>query len=99
MVAAVPEDHDATYAIGPLSGFTNVAALVGGRSVCSAPLHHDCKGHTGAGMSLGQGMAMSYSWKQKINTKSLTEAEMVGANDSLDIFYRDRGTTESHLWC
>jgi hypothetical protein len=28
-------------------------------------------------------MAMSYSWKQKINTKSSTEAELVGVDDSL----------------
>jgi hypothetical protein len=28
-------------------------------------------------MSPGRGMAMSYSWKQKINTKSSTEAERV----------------------
>jgi hypothetical protein len=34
-------------------------------------------------MSLGQGMVMSYSWKQKINTKSSTEAELVGVDDSL----------------
>jgi hypothetical protein len=40
-------------------------------------VHHDCRGHTGAGMSFGQGMAMSYSWKHKINTKSSTEAEIV----------------------
>jgi hypothetical protein len=46
-------------------------------------VHHDCKGHTGAGMSLGRGMAMSYSWKHKINTKSSTEAEIVGVDDSL----------------
>jgi hypothetical protein len=46
-------------------------------------VHDDCKGHTGAGMSLGRGMAMSYSWKQKINTKSSTEAEIVGVDDSL----------------
>jgi hypothetical protein len=46
-------------------------------------VHEDCKGHTGAGMSLGQGMAMSYSWKQNINTKSLTKAELVGVDDSL----------------
>ena len=41
-------------------------------------VHDDCQGHTGVGMSFGQGMAMSYSWKHKINTKSLTEAELVG---------------------
>jgi hypothetical protein len=34
-------------------------------------------------MSLGQGMALSYSWKQKINTKSSTKAELVGVDDSL----------------
>jgi hypothetical protein len=34
-------------------------------------------------MSFGQGMALSYSWKQKINTKSLTEAELVGVDNSL----------------
>jgi hypothetical protein len=34
-------------------------------------------------MSFGQGMALSYSWKQKINTKSLAEAELVGVDEAL----------------
>ena len=34
-------------------------------------------------MSFGQGMALSYSWKQKINTKSSTEAELVGVDNLL----------------
>ncbi len=46
-------------------------------------VHNNMKGHTGAGMSFGQGMALSYSWKHKIMTKSSTEAELVGVNDSL----------------
>jgi hypothetical protein len=46
-------------------------------------VHHDCRSHTGAGMSLGTGMVLSYSWKQKINTKSSTKAELVGVDDSL----------------
>ncbi len=46
-------------------------------------VHDNCWGHTWAGMSFGQGMALSYSWKQKINTKSLTEAELVGVDYSL----------------
>jgi hypothetical protein len=46
-------------------------------------VHNNCRGHTGAGMSFGQGMALSYSWKQKINTKSSTEADLVGVEDSL----------------
>ena len=45
-------------------------------------VHDDCRGHTGAGMSFGQGMALSYSWKQKIDTKSSTEAELVGVDDT-----------------
>jgi hypothetical protein len=28
-------------------------------------VHDNCRGHTGAGMRLRQGMALSYSWKQK----------------------------------
>ncbi len=44
-------------------------------------MHDDCPGHTGAGMSLGQGMVLSYSWKQKINTNSLAEAKLVGVDD------------------
>ena len=46
-------------------------------------IHDACRGHTGAGMSFGQGMSLSYSWKQKINTKSSTEAELVGVDDTM----------------
>jgi hypothetical protein len=46
-------------------------------------VHDNCQGHTGAGMSFGQGMALSYSWKQKMNTKSSTEAELVGVDNLL----------------
>ncbi len=46
-------------------------------------MHNDCWGHTGAGMSFGQGMALSYSWKQKINTKSSIEAKLVGVDNLL----------------
>ena len=34
-------------------------------------------------MSFGQGMALSYSWKHKIDTKSSAEAGLVGVDDSL----------------
>jgi hypothetical protein len=46
--------------------------------------HGDCKGHTGATMSMGMGMGMGMgsitgiSKKQKINTRSSTELELVG---------------------
>ena len=46
-------------------------------------VHWDCKGQTGAGMTLGKGAVLSYSWKQKINTKSSTETELVAVDDAI----------------
>ena len=46
-------------------------------------VHHDMKSHTGGVMSLGRGVIMCKSTKQKLNTKSSTEAEVVGASDYL----------------
>lgn len=44
-------------------------------------VHADLKSHTGGSMSLGSGMIYSSSTRQKLNTKSSTEAELVGAGD------------------
>ena len=46
-------------------------------------VHSDCNGQTGAGMSFGQGMPISFLWKQKINTRSSTEVELIGVDDAL----------------
>jgi hypothetical protein len=46
-------------------------------------VHDDMKSHTGGVMSLGRGTIMCKSTKQKLNTKSSTEAEFVGASDCL----------------
>ena len=46
-------------------------------------VHEDCRGHTGALMTLGKGAAISGSWKHKLNTKSSTESELVGADQVL----------------
>ena len=40
-------------------------------------VHWDCKGQTGAGMTLGQGAMVSLSYKQKVNTRRSTESELV----------------------
>ena len=45
--------------------------------------HWDCKGHTGVMMSLGKGAVLSYSGKQKLNTMSSTESELVEADTVL----------------
>jgi hypothetical protein len=49
----------------------------------SFAVHPDFKSHTGATMSFedGSGAVQSISRKQKLNTKSSTEAELVGVDD------------------
>jgi len=47
--------------------------------------HNDRKSQTGMCMTLGCGMIYSISKRQKINTKSACEAELVGLSDSLGI--------------
>ena len=45
--------------------------------------HDDMKSHTGGAIMMGLGTLYSKSTKQKLNTKSSTEAELVGASDFL----------------
>jgi hypothetical protein len=49
----------------------------------SYAVHPDCKSHTGGAISFGRGAIIGKSIKQKLNTKSSTEAETVGASDYL----------------
>ena len=46
-------------------------------------VHRDMRSHTGAVMSLGKGALIAMSTKQKLNTSSSTEAELVGVSDSM----------------
>ena len=48
--------------------------------------HDDMRGHTGGTISMGEngcGSIIRISKKQKLNTKSLTEAELNGADDAM----------------
>ena len=45
--------------------------------------HHDMRSHTGGVISFGRGGIICKSKKQNINTKSSTEAELIGASDYL----------------
>jgi len=45
--------------------------------------HSDMRSHTGGIMSMGKGAICASSKRQRINTKSSTEAELVGVNDVL----------------
>ena len=49
----------------------------------SFAFHPDCKSHTGVCLTLGHGSILSISAKQKINTKSSTKAELIGADDAM----------------
>ena len=55
----------------------------------SFAVHANYKSHTGACLSFGRGCPVNISSKQKINTWSSTEAELVGINDAMALV----------LWC
>ena len=44
-------------------------------------VHPNMRGHSGGGLSLGRGFPIMNSTKQKLNTRSSTEAEVVGIDD------------------
>ncbi len=46
-------------------------------------IHEDCRSHTGGCMSWGWGVLLTKCQKQKLNTKSSTEGEIVGVSDFL----------------
>jgi hypothetical protein len=46
-------------------------------------VHFDMRGHTGGMASLGKGALMPTSTRQKLNTRSSTETELVGADDMM----------------
>ena len=47
----------------------------------SFAVHPNMRGHSGGGLSLGRGFPIVSSTKQKLNTRSSTETEVVGADD------------------
>ena len=47
----------------------------------SFAVHPDFRSHTGGGMTMGQGFPITCSRKQKINTRSTCESELVAADD------------------
>jgi hypothetical protein len=51
----------------------------------SFAVHPDMRSHTGAVLSLGKGGVFSLSVRQKLNTKSSTEAELVGVDDTMSL--------------
>ena len=67
-------------------------------------VHPDMKSHTGMTMTMGKGSITSMSKKQKLNTRSSTEAELVAVDDSMAYvlwtkrFLEEQGyETEAHI--
>jgi hypothetical protein len=48
----------------------------------SFAVHNDYKSHTGMALQMGKGTVISASRKQKLNTKSSSHAELIGADDA-----------------
>jgi hypothetical protein len=51
----------------------------------SFAVHPNMGGHSGGGLSLGHGFPIVSSTKQKLNTRSSTETEIVGADDFMPV--------------
>ena len=63
----------------------------------SNAVHPNMRSHTGATMTLGKGSPYSISSKQKINTVSSTEAELVGISDVMKLIICDDMWTSTRL--
>jgi hypothetical protein len=53
----------------------------------SFAVHRDMRSHTGGTMSLGKGSVYFSSTRQKLNTKSSSEAELVGVDDVMPLIF------------
>ena len=49
----------------------------------SFAVHPNVRGHTGGGLTMGRGFPIITSTKQKLNTRSSTESELVGVDDMM----------------
>ena len=47
--------------------------------------HRDMRSHTGGALSLGKGVITGFSTRQKLTTRSSTEAELVAVNDCMSL--------------
>jgi hypothetical protein len=89
--ATTQDQHKLKRVLEYLKGTMDLEYTIGADSLsklrtwvdASYAVHPDMKSHTGGVMSLGIGGLACKSTKQKLNTKSSTEAELVGASDYL----------------
>ncbi len=62
----------------------------------SFAVHRDMKSHTGETMTMGKGSVYSTSTRQKLNTKSSTEAELVGVDNVMPMIVWTKYFLEAH---
>ena len=62
----------------------------------SFAVHPDFCSHTSVTMTMGKGAIVSQSIKQKINTCSSTEAELVGVDDAMKMMLWTQHFLEAH---
>ena len=61
----------------------------------SYTVHDDFRSHSGLVTKFGQGSAISASLKQKLNTRSSTEAELVGVDDFMGMIIWTQNVLEA----
>jgi hypothetical protein len=74
-----------------LRGTMNMPLILGANSTgvlnwyvdASFAVHANMRGHTGGGLTMGRGFPIVSSTKQKLNTRSSTESELVGVDDMM----------------
>ena len=62
---------------------TKVGAVMKWHADAAFAVHQDMRSHAGLNVTWGQGSVISASRKQKLNTTSSCEAELVAANDAM----------------
>jgi hypothetical protein len=71
----------------PLILGANVSGILKWWVDASFAVHPNMRGHSGGPLSLGRGFPIVSSTKQKLNTQSSTETEIVGADDFMRAIY------------
>ena len=68
----------------------NSANIVKWYADAAFAVHPDMKSHTGMNMTWGTGSIRSSSRKQKLNSKSSTEAKLIAVDDAVSSNYVDK---------
>jgi hypothetical protein len=83
----------------PLILSANGSGILKGSVDACVAVHPNLRGHSGGGLSMGRGFPAVSSTKQKLNTRSSTESEIVGDGDFMPAicwtryFMRSQGYT------